>query len=143
MLGTFWTMQTVVEKHANLPFNLSHLFKLPNIFVGDWFNTRPSLIIREKECTPIPTILTLHPPFTAILARERSTVRGICLSSMALGFLISALIVPVLAIEHIHDPDWRAFKSKFRKTLCCKEYVMNGMCLSERSDRSDRSSAET
>lgn len=41
---------------------------------------------------------------------------------MALGFLISALILPVAAsIDHIHDPDWRAFKSKFRKSYGSKD----------------------
>ena len=48
---------------------------------------------------------------------------------MALGFLISALILPVAAsIDHIHDPDWRAFKSKFRKTLRTITGRENCMC---------------
>jgi hypothetical protein len=121
-------MQTVVIKNMpSLPLNLSHQIRRPNFF-GDWFNTKPSLIIPEKECTPTPTIIIFYgPPFPAILAWERSTVRHLFI--MALGFLISALILPVAAsIDHIHDPDWRAFKSKFRKTLRSIAGRENCMC---------------
>ena len=87
ILGTFWTMQTVVIKTMpSLPLNLSHQIRRPNFF-GDWFNTKPSLIIREKECTPTPTIIIFYgPPFPAILAWERSTVRHLFLSSWRWAF---------------------------------------------------------